>query len=335
MRLQAADAATTVSDRTLTVRVDRRTRLTGDISAFELVHPAGRPLPAFTAGAHIDIHLPGGFTRTYSLARAPQGDAPGGGETRYLIGVKREAQGRGGSAALHDRVRPGDLLAIGSPRNTFPLATQAGHHLLLAGGIGLTPLLAMAQRLQRLGAGFTLCVFARSRDHLAFEAELVRLGAHVRWHLDDPPQAPKIDLRALLGAPAPRAGTHLYLCGPAGFMQAALEAAAHWPEASVHREYFAQPQPQAEAQDRPFVLRLAGRGVEVPVQADQSAVDALHDLGIEVPTSCAQGVCGTCVVPWTAGEPEHRDHCLSATERRHKVALCCARAKSAVLEVAL
>lgn len=324
-----------MSDRTLTVRVDAVTRMTDEVSAFELVHPAGLALPGYAAGAHIDVHLPGGFTRSYSLARAPQADAPGGGETRYVIGVKREAGGRGGSAAFHERVRRGDLLAIGSPRSALALAPQATHHLLLAGGIGLTPLLAMAQQLHREGAGFTLCVFARSREHLTFATALQALGADVRWHFDDPPAAPKIDLRALLGAPAPAQGTHLYLCGPAGFMQAALEAAAHWPEASIHREYFAPPEPRAEAQDQPFVLRLSGRGVEVTVQADQSAVDALHDLGIEVPTSCAQGVCGTCVVPWTAGEPEHRDHCLSATERQRKVALCCARAKSAMLEIDL
>ena len=318
-------------DRILTVRVDRIARLTPEVSSFELVHPAGRALPAYTAGAHIDVHLPGGHTRTYSLARAPQaGSAP----ARYLIGVKREPASRGGSAALHGRVRAGDLLAIGSPRNTFPLHAGARHHLLLAGGIGLTPLLAMAQQLAAEGAAFTLCVFARSRALLPFADELAALGPAVRLHLDDPAAPEKLDLRALLAAPAP--GTHLYLCGPAGFMQAALDACRHWDEEHIHLEYFAPPtQADGEAEDRPFVLRLARRGIEVPVPADASAVDALHDLGIDVPTSCAQGVCGTCVVPWTAGEPEHRDHCLSATERRHKLALCCSRAKSAVLEVDL
>jgi len=320
-------------DRILTVRVDRITRLTPEVSSFELVHPAGRPLPAYEAGAHIDVHLPGGYTRTYSLARAPQaGAAP----ARYLIGVKREPASRGGSAALHERVRAGDLLPIGSPRNTFPLHAGARHHLLLAGGIGLTPLLAMAQQLAAEGAAFTLCVFARSRALLPFADELAALGPAVRLHLDDPAAPEKLDLRALLAPPAPAPGTHLYLCGPAGFMQAALDAARHWDEDRIHLEYFAPPtQAGGEAEDQPFVLRLARRGIEVPVPADASAVDALHDLGIDVPTSCAQGVCGTCVVPWTAGEPEHRDHCLSATERRHKLALCCSRAKSAVLEVDL
>lgn len=320
-----------MTDRNLTVRVSRIERLTPEVAAYELVHPAGRPLPGYTAGAHIDVHLPGGFTRTYSLAQAPDGASP----SRYRIGVKREPQGRGGSAALHDRVAQGDLLAIGSPRNTFPLAAQARHHLLLAGGIGLTPLLAMAQQLDRDGGDFTLCVYARSRAHLAFAPELAALGARVRLHFDDRQAPEKIDLRALLGPPAPRPGAHLYLCGPAGFMQASLDAAAHWPQGCVHLEYFAPPQTTVDVEDRPFVLRLAGRGIEVSVAAEQSAVDALHDLGIEVPTSCAQGVCGTCVVRWTGGDPEHRDHCLSATERRSRVALCCARAKSGLLEIAL
>jgi len=327
-------------DRILTVRVDRIHRLTPEVAAFELVHLGGRLLPAYEAGAHVDVHLPGGFMRTYSLARAPQPAGPGHsakpGVARYLIGVKREPDSRGGSAALHERVRVGDLLAIGSPRNTFPLHRGALHHLLLAGGIGLTPLLAMAEQLAAEGASYTLCVFARSRALLPFAQELAALGTSVRLHLDDPAAPEKIDLHALLGAPAPDAGTHLYLCGPAGFMQAALGAARHWAEDCIHLEYFAPPTPAAgRSEDRPFVLKLTRRGIEVPVPADASAVDALHDLGIDVPTSCAQGVCGTCVVRWTGGEPEHRDHCLSATERQHKLALCCSRAKSAVLEVEL
>jgi ferredoxin-NADP reductase len=328
-------------DRILTVRVDRIVAQTEDVSSFELVHPAGRRLPGYTAGAHIDVHLPGGFTRTYSLAQAPQsapdnqGDPVGQpAQVRYVIGVKREPASRGGSASLHERVREGDLLTIGSPRNHFPIETAASRHWLLAGGIGLTPLLAMAQQLAREGADFQLCVFARSRARLPFSRELRALAGRVSVHLDDPAEVEKIDLGRLLAVRPP--GTHLYLCGPAGFMQAALGAARDWPDEVIHREYFAPPEgDESRADGEPFVLRLARRGIEVPVAADQSAVDALHDLGIDVPTSCAQGVCGTCVVPWTSGEPEHRDHCLSATDRRHKVALCCSRAKSSVLEIAL
>lgn len=323
-------------DRTLTVRVSRKQRLTADVTAFELVHPWDRTLPGYRAGAHIDVYLPGGFMRPYSLAQAESSSpAAGPGCTRYVIGVKREAAGRGGSASLHDRVHEGDLLAIGTPRNTFPLHPEARHHLLLAGGIGLTPLLAMAQQLKREGGGFTLCVFARSRAHLAFADALAALGPSVRLHFDeaqeDPGGAPtpRLDIAELLRRPDP--GTHLYLCGPAGFMRAVLDASAHWPEEQVHLEYFAPPASEGGASlDEPFTLVIAGRGVEVPVAADQSAVDALHDLGIDVPTSCAQGVCGTCVVPLAAvagNDPDHRDHCLTATERRAKVALCCSRAK--------
>lgn len=323
-------------DRTLTVRVSRKQRLTADVTAFELVHPWGRTLPGYQAGAHIDVYLPGGFMRQYSLAQAePTSAAAGPGCTRYVIGVKREAAGRGGSASLHERVQEGDLLAISTPRNTFPLHPQAHHHLLLAGGIGLTPLLAMAQQLKREGRPFTLCVFARSRAHLAFADALAALGSDVRLHFDEvqePAAAPssvRLDIAELVHGPEP--GTHLYLCGPAGFMRTVLEASAHWPEEQVHLEYFAPPATDAGAGlDEPFTLVIAGRGVEVPVAADQSAVDALHDLGIEVPTSCSQGVCGTCVVPLApvaGNDPDHRDHCLTATERRAKVALCCSRAK--------
>ena len=194
----------------------------------------------------------------------------------------------------------------------------------------------MAQQLARDGAAFTLAVFARSRAHLAFADELAALAPHVRVHLDDPAAKEKLDLAALL-ARRPE-GTHLYLCGPAGFMQAALAHAAHWPDDTVHLEYFAPPAATADAgPDEPFVLRLARRGLDVPVAADQTAVEALHELGIDVPTSCQQGVCGTCVVGWHAGggEPEHRDHCLSAGERRARVALCCSRAKGGALVVDL
>jgi vanillate O-demethylase ferredoxin subunit len=322
-------------DRILTVRVDRITRQTADVQSFEFVHPAGRALPGYSPGAHIDVHLPGGFMRPYSLARAADGAVV----SRYVIGVKREPASRGGSAALHERVRVGDLLAIGTPRNTFELRADAAQVLLLAGGIGLTPLLAMAQQLVRAGRAVTLCVFARSRAHLAFADDLAALGAAVRLHFDDPAAPEKLELPALLARP--QRDRHVYLCGPAGFMRAALDAAAAagWPDEQLHLEYFAPPDGDAQAGvDEPFVLKLARRGIEVPVAADQSAVDALHDLGIDVPTSCQQGVCGTCVVGWSAdgaGEPEHRDHCLSVTERRSKVALCCSRAKAGHLAIDL
>jgi len=316
-------------ERTLTVRVERISRQTPEILAFELAHPWGRPLPSYEAGAHIDVHMPGGFSRPYSLARAPCG------ANSYVIGVKRELDSRGGSASMHERVREGDLLAISAPRNTFPLREEAAHHLLMAGGIGMTPLLAMAQALAARGASFTLCVFARSEEHLAFAGALrdPALAPHLRLHLDQGDASQRIDLRALLARPAP--GTHLYVCGPGGFMQAVRDAAAHWPEDALHAEYFAAPTDAGAAAGLPFTLKLAKRGITVPVAADQTAVDALHEVGIDIPVSCQQGLCGTCVVEGDGEGAEHRDFCLTGSERRHKVALCCSRAKGLELELQL
>lgn len=308
--------------RTLTVRVARIEAMTPDIRAFELVHPWGGMLPGYAAGAHLDVHTPGGFMRPYSLARAA---APGP-VARYVIGVKREPASRGASAALHERVREGDLLAVGTPRGSFGLQPGA-RQLLVAGGIGLTPLLAMAEQLQQEHRDFTLAVFARSRAHLAFADALAALGPRVRLHFDDPAAPEKIDLATLLaGAPA---DGRLYLCGPAGFMQAVRRAAAHWPEDRVHAEHFAPPDGEGDRADgAAFTLRLARRGVSLPVAAGQSAVEALAGIGVDIPTSCEQGLCGTCVVGWRAegDAPEHRDFCLTGGERRHQVALCCSRA---------
>ncbi|MDM0027606.1 PDR/VanB family oxidoreductase [Variovorax saccharolyticus] len=322
-----------MTERNLTVRVARIARQTPEILSFELVHPAGRALPGYQAGAHIDVHMPGGFSRQYSLAS--DAGAEGVDASRYLIGVKREAASRGGSASMHGRVLVGDLLPISAPRNSFPIRSEARRHLLLAGGVGMTPLLAMAQALARAGADFTLCVFVRSAEHLAF-AEALReplLAPHVRLHFDAGGAAQKIDLRDLLAVRA--AGTQLYVCGPGGFMQAVRSAAAHWPEDAIHTEYFAAPADAAGAPGKPFVLRLAQRGIRVPVAADQSAVDALHAVGIDIPVSCEQGLCGTCVVGGEGEGAEHRDFCLTGSERVRKVALCCSRARGEELVIDL
>ena len=317
--------------RILTLRVARLTHETPEILGVELAHPRGGVLPADEAGAHIDLHLPGGFARQYSLARAPHAAGQ-----RYVIGVKREPAGRGGSHAVHQRLREGDLIPVGEPRNTFSLARGAAHHWLLAGGIGMTPLLAMAQTLAERGEPFTLCVFARSPAHLAF-ADALRdhaLAPHLRLHFDEGgTPAQKIELKALLAAPAP--GAHLYLCGPAGFMQAVRAAAQAWPEDNIHAEFFAAPDVAAAQAGRPFTLHLRQRGIRVPVAADQTAVDALHDVGIDVAVSCQQGLCGTCVVPADGATAEHRDFCLSGSERRAKVALCCSRAQGDELVIDL
>lgn len=313
--------------RTLTLRVARIAELTPEVRAFEFVHPWGGRLPGHAPGDHVDVHTPGGFVRPYSLARAPQGAAADGTVERYVIAVKREPAGRGGSAAMHAQVHEGDLLAVGVPRSAFPLE-PASRHRLLAGGIGLTPLLAMAEALQQGGRPFTLAVFARSRALLPFGRELAALGAALQLHLDDPAAPEKLDIATLVAAPDP--AERLYTCGPAGFMHAVQQAAAAagWAPERVHREYFAAPDGGAAAHGEPFTLKLARRGSVVPVAADQRAVDALAEAGVDVPTSCEEGLCGSCVVGWRpeGDAPEHRDLCLTGAQRRGQVALCCSRA---------
>lgn len=313
----------------LPVRVARKAVEALDICSFELVAADDQPLPAFSAGAHLDVQVPGGLTRQYSLCNAPH-------EThRYLIGVLRDAASRGGSAAMHDRVREGDVLTIGAPKNHFPLAPQARRHLLLAGGIGITPILCMAEQLAASGADFALHYSTRSRERTAFHDRLraSAFAERVAFHFDDGEAAQRLDLAALLAAP--QAGTHLYVCGPRGYIDAVLAGArAHgWPEAQLHREYFAGGDAAPAAGDTAFEVQLASTGRVIAVPADRTVVQALAAAGVEVQTSCEQGVCGTCLTRVLAGTPEHRDLYLTPEEQaaNDQFTPCCSRARSARL----
>ncbi|WP_176154229.1 PDR/VanB family oxidoreductase [Burkholderia vietnamiensis] len=313
---------------TLTVRVTRKWQEARDICGFEFVADDGSPLPRFDAGAHIDVHLPGGLVRQYSLCNDPRhGD-------RYRIAVLRDADGRGGSRAIHDEVRQGDTLRIGMPRNQFPLARDASHHLLLAGGIGVTPMLSMAEQLSAAGESFDLHYCARSLERMAF-VEQINTAAfrdRTRLHVDDGDAAQRFDLPAALDA-AP-AGTHLYVCGPRGFMDAVLDAARArgWPDARLHYEFFGGAV-VASGAERAFQVRLASSGKVVDVPADCTVVAALAAHGIDVLTSCEQGICGTCVTRVLEGEPDHRDSYLTEAEQAagDQFMPCCSRARSDLL----
>ncbi|MDT7836153.1 PDR/VanB family oxidoreductase [Aquabacterium sp. OR-4] len=323
---------------TLQLRIARRWAEAEGICGLELVAADACALPAFTAGAHIDLHLPGGLMRPYSLCSDPADTS------RWQLAVLREPASRGGSAAVHELLAEGQPITVGLPRNLFALQPGARHSLLLAGGIGITPLLAMAEHLHRQGGSFTLHVAARSRARLAFAARLAAApyAAQVRLHLDDGAAAQRLDLPALLAAPQP--GVQVYLCGPRGFIDAALAAAraAGWPEAQLHLERFgpAAPAPDAAAAlaaDGSFSLRLTRSGRVVPVAAGQTAVQALAAAGVSVMTSCEQGVCGTCLTPVVAGVPEHRDQYLTPEEQaaNDQFLPCCSRALSAELTLDL
>jgi vanillate O-demethylase ferredoxin subunit len=312
----------------ITVRVAARRDEALDIIGLDLVAADGRALPAFTAGAHIDLHLPGGLIRQYSLCNPP-------GDTGvYRIAVLRDPASRGGSRAVHDAMTVGTELSISTPRNHFELAPSAPHHLLLAGGIGITPLWAMAEQLAQSGGSFTLHHCTRSRERTPF-VEILAASAYadrVQHHFDDGEAAQKLDIAATL-AQAP-AGTHLYVCGPQGFMDAVLNAgrAAGWPEERLHREYFAAA-PVDRTDDGSFELELASSGRVIPVRADQSALAALLAAGLDIPMSCEQGVCGTCLTGVKAGTPDHRDQYLTDEEQaaNDQFLPCCSRSKSARL----
>ncbi|HNJ83024.1 MAG TPA: PDR/VanB family oxidoreductase [Piscinibacter sp.] len=312
----------------LSVRVARKSIEAEDICSLELVSADGAPLPAFAAGSHIDVQLPGGPTRQYSLCNDPA-------EThRYLIAVLRDARSRGGSAAVHERVKVGDTLVISAPKNHFALAHDASSHLLLAGGIGVTPLLCMAERLAHAGADFEMHYCTRSPARTAFRQRIAvaPFASRVAFHFDDGEAAQKLDIAALLAAP--RAGRHLYVCGPKGFMDAVLGSARAqgWPQAQIHYEFFGADAAPA-AGDGGFEVMLASSGRVIKVAPDRSVVQALAEAGVSVATSCEQGVCGTCLTRVIEGEPDHRDLYLTPQEQaaNDQFLPCCSRAKSARL----
>ena len=232
----------------LVVKVLRKTQEAQDIASFELGRADGSPLPAFSAGSHIDVHVPGGPVRQYSLCN----DAAE--SHRYRIAVLRDAATRGGSAGMHDAVREGDLLTISEPRNHFPLV-HAQRTVLLAGGIGVTPLLCMAQRLAAIGADFALHYCTRSPARTAFRDEIAAapFAVRVQFHHDDGDATQKLDLAAALGSP--QAGTHVYVCGPTGFIDAVVQGAkaAGFGAEQIHLEYFGAA-PQDTAGDRALTV---------------------------------------------------------------------------------
>lgn len=323
----------------LRLQVRQVTYQAKDINSYELVHPEGKDLPPFTAGAHIDFHFRDGSVRQYSLCNDPRE------RHRYLIAVLRETHGRGGSQALFERVHTQRTVSVGTTsRNNFPLQEDARHHLLLAGGIGVTPMMAMIHRLQAIGADFTMHYCTKSPEHTAFRSELAALVADGRVHLCHDGGNPKngLDIAALLREY--KAGTHLYYCGPAGFMRAAKEASAHWPEGTVHCEYFtaaASPKAtltEAEAADTHddaiglgFQIKIASSGALYYVPNDKTIVEVLREQGIEVETSCESGLCATCKTRYISGEPDHRDLVLDDDEHAQYMTICCSRSKSPVL----
>jgi vanillate O-demethylase ferredoxin subunit len=301
---------------------------TPDIITFDLISPACGELAAFTAGAHIDVEVAPGLVRQYSLLNDPAE------RHRYRIGILKDPVSRGGSVAAH-AIQAGAQIRIAGPRNHFELADGPHETLLLAGGIGITPLLCMAQQLHRQGKPFAMHYCARTRAAAAFLPLLATapFAENVHLHFDDEADEQRLDLKTLLPALAPDA--HLYVCGPGGFMAWCIDAAlgAGIDDARVHREYFKSDIAAEQPGDTSFEVQLASTGAVYTVGAHTTILNVLREHGVPMPASCETGVCGTCLTGVLSGTPLHRDLYLTNEEKAagDVILPCCSRAASALL----
>ncbi|TBV73471.1 PDR/VanB family oxidoreductase [Pseudoxanthomonas winnipegensis] len=319
---------------TIEVVIDAMSRQGAGNLAVELVRADGQALPAFEAGAHVDVHLPGGLVRQYSIASTPADTS------RYVLCVRREAASRGGSASVHERLRVGQALTISAPRNLFALRAGS-HHVLVAGGIGITPLLAMAHQLRAGGASFELHYYVRSRAEIAFLRQLQgEFGARAHLHSAEEGR----DARQVLPAALDGAGEdhQLYLCGPGAFMAHLREAALArgWDASHIHSEAFAPVAPLASAEagaDTAFEVALASSGQVFTVAPERTIAAVLAEAGVPVSLSCEMGLCGACLTDVVEGIPDHRDTVQSEAEKasNRQITLCCSRSRSPRLTLAL
>ena len=313
----------------LEVTVTKKNVETPKIISFELESTNGQPLPAYEAGSHIDVMVREGLIRQYSLINHIE---PIRG---YKIAVLKDAESRGGSVAMHEDIEVGQSLFISEPRNLFPLNPSSQQTLLFAGGIGITPIMSMAIELFKNNQAFELHYYTRSKEDTAFYEQLTtcEFSSNVFFHFD----AEEKSAEKIIGAPD--ANRHLYTCGPTGFMEYVFQSAKTngWSDSHLHKENFKAEPVTDDEEDKPFTLVLSRSGLEIEVEANQTALDAIDEAGIEIDMSCEMGVCGTCVTRVLAGIPHHRDSVLSATEKEKNDVFtpCCSRAKTDTLTIDL
>lgn len=296
------------------------TQETPTIKSFHLAKPDGTSIGHYTPGAHIDVVGPTSLTRQYSLCGRPDGD------DAYLFAVKREQNGRGGSDALHD-LKVGDTLKISAPRNLLKMDESAKHHVLVAGGIGITPMLSLARYMDVRDISFELHYFARSEEEAAFLPLLTeRMEDKLFAHLGVPRDVQTQCLESMVDH-APE-GTHVYVCGPAPFMDEVRSIAGRkLAEEAIHFENFQPAETDENQLNTEFEVELDGETYEVP--ADRSIVEVLNEAGCDIDTSCEEGICGTCIMEVLSGVPEHRDSVLTKSEREagETMAICVSRTK--------
>jgi ferredoxin-NADP reductase len=287
-----------------TLRVTSKDVQAEGVLTLELAAPSGGRLRDWTPGSHIDLVLPNGLTRQYSLC----GDRWD--PFTYRVGVLLEQESRGGSTYVHDHLQPGDLVGVGGPRNNFPLVPSE-QYLFVAGGIGITPILPMIHQAEMLGADWQLLYGGRRRDSMAFLAELERYGDRVLVRPQD--EHGLLDLPGFLGEP--RDGVRIYACGPGPLLAAVERTCEPWPPHTLRTERFVAEEAGAPARTAPFEVELARSGKTVTVTPDVTVLEALNEVGVEVLSSCRRGVCGTCETTVLAGRPDHRDALLDDDER--------------------
>ena len=301
------------------VDVTRAEQTAKGIMLYELRAPDGSDLPPWEAGAHLDIVIAPEFLRQYSMCGDPAD------RSRYQIAVLREDAGRGGSVLMHRIFAEGRRVFISRPINHFPLSDEAEDTLLLGGGIGITPMIAMAHALHAAGRPFALHYSGRNRDEMGMLREIAAAPWAGQAQLHVSTEGSRADLSALLGQP--RTGRHVYTCGSEGYMAAVVAAAAQagYPEGAVHLEYFAVPE-RGDYVDHPFTLKLARSGRSLDVPAEKTASDVLRENGVHVDVKCSDGLCGVCKCGLVSGAVEHRDFVLSKAQRAEAVILCQSRA---------
>lgn len=290
-----------------------------NITSYELRPTKNSDLPAFSAGSHIDITLPNGMVRSYSLLN-PQSE-----RHRYVIAVQRDRESRGGSKWIHQNFRPGEILSVSEPRNNFKLDETAEKSLFIAGGIGITPILSMIERLETIGRDWQLIFCARTRASAPFLG-LLEGNQRVRINFDREPGAEMLDIPAVVQASS--VNTHLYCCGPTTMLDAFEQAAKDRSKDTVHVEYFTAKEPPAT--EGGFTVVLAKTGREVAIPAGKTILDALKDEGLDLPYSCTEGICGTCETKVLEGVPDHRDRILTDAEKaaNKTMMICCSGSKS-------
>jgi len=314
----------------INVKVEKVIEEAEGVKAFLLAKSGFFNLPHYTAGSHIDVHCGKGIIRQYSLCGMPDD------RKHYMIAVKREDTSRGGSEQMHDEITIGQALEIGSPRNNFPLDEAASHVTLLAGGIGITPIIAMADRLHTLSIPFKLHYFSRSDQHAAFRDRMQSGGyaSSVKFHFGlDVPQTTEC-LRSIFKQRPTEGQT--YICGPGPFMDSAEKIAGqNWPTDSIHLERFSANPALTGGTTKPFTLELAQSGLTFEIGANETILNVLEENDFEAPFSCEQGVCGTCVTDVIAGTPEHRDSFLNEKDRASGKRMCICVSRAAGRKITL